>query len=313
MSADQKPVWLITGASRGLGKAIALKALAAGHQVGAAVRNLDDGKDLVDAYPETCRLFVAELAQNGAASGLAADVLKHFGTVDYLINNAGYGVWGMAEELEMENYYHQMQVNFFALVELTKSLIPVMRARGSGMIINVSSLAGLRGMQGLSAYNASKFAVEGFTEAIAQELTPFGVRVSVIEPGPYRTDWAGNSLVKTSGVQEPSKDSPYYELNQAIKIDNLILDLRETFPFLENQIQTLSAIVLQMKGKNEEASLIFNEQLSLIKPWNKIMGDAYNRLGRAQIALKYYKQALNDSDLNESSYINLIKKLKTTK
>jgi len=105
----------------------------------------------------------------------------------------------------------------------------------------------------------------------------------------------------------------YYELNQAIKIDNLILDLRETFPFLENQIQTLSAIVLQMKGKNEEASLIFNEQLSLIKPWNKIMGDAYNRLGRAQIALKYYKQALNDSDLNESSYINLIKKLKTTK
>jgi hypothetical protein len=105
----------------------------------------------------------------------------------------------------------------------------------------------------------------------------------------------------------------YYELNQEIKIDNLILDLRETFPFLENQIQTLSAIVLQMKGKNEEASLIFNEQLSLIKPWNKIMGDAYNRLGRAQIALKYYKQALNDSDLNESSYINLIKKLKTTK
>ncbi|NBV13699.1 MAG: SDR family NAD(P)-dependent oxidoreductase [Sphingobacteriia bacterium] len=215
MSADQKPVWLITGASRGLGKAIALKALAAGHQVGAAVRNLDDGKDLVDAYPETCRLFVAELSLNGAASGLAADVLKHFGTVDYLINNAGYGVWGMAEELEMENYYHQMQVNFFALVELTKSLIPVMRTRGSGMIINVSSLAGLRGMQGLSAYNASKFAVEGFTEAIAQELTPFGVRVSVIEPGPYRTDWAGNSLVKTSGVQKPSADSPYYELNQA--------------------------------------------------------------------------------------------------
>jgi len=105
----------------------------------------------------------------------------------------------------------------------------------------------------------------------------------------------------------------YYELNQAIKIDNLILELRETFPFLEKEIQTLSAVILKMKGKNEEAILIFNGQLSLIKPWNKIMGDAYNQLGRTQIALKYYKQALNDSDLNERSYINLTEKLKTTK
>ena len=105
----------------------------------------------------------------------------------------------------------------------------------------------------------------------------------------------------------------YYELDQAIKIDNLILELREAYPFLENEIRILSAVILQMKGENEEASLIFNGQLSMIKPWNKIMGDAYNQLGRTQIALKYYKQALNDSDLNERSYINITEKLKTTK
>lgn len=105
----------------------------------------------------------------------------------------------------------------------------------------------------------------------------------------------------------------YYELDQAIKIDNLILELRETYPFLENEIRILSAVILQMNGKNEEASLIFNGQLSMIKPWNKIMGDAYNELGRTQIALKYYKQALNDSDLNERSYTNITEKLKTTK
>jgi len=105
----------------------------------------------------------------------------------------------------------------------------------------------------------------------------------------------------------------YYELDQEIKIDNLILELREAYPFLENEIRILSAVVLQMKGKNEEASLVFNGQLSLIKPWNKIMGDAYNQLGRTQIALKYYKQALNDSDLNERSYITLTEKLKTNK
>jgi NAD(P)-dependent dehydrogenase (short-subunit alcohol dehydrogenase family) len=114
----------------------------------------------------------------------------------------------------MAQIRHQMEVNFFGLVEMTRLVVPEMRLQKSGLIANITSLAGLRGMQGLSAYNASKFAVEGFTEALAQEMAHFGVRVCAVEPGPYRTDWAGSSLVKTEELVNLQADSPYFELNQ---------------------------------------------------------------------------------------------------
>jgi NAD(P)-dependent dehydrogenase (short-subunit alcohol dehydrogenase family) len=213
METSTSQVWLISGASRGIGKAIAMRALQAGDSVAVGVRNLADAEDLVSTYGNKCLPVQLDVTQSRDCASAYQLTQQAFGRVDNLINNAGYGLWGMMEELTMEQIRHQMEVNFFGLVELTRQIIPEMRERRAGMIINISSLAGLRGMQGLSAYNASKFAVEGFTEAISQEMAYFNVRVSVLEPGPYRTDWAGNSLVKTPGVVNPSEASPYQELN----------------------------------------------------------------------------------------------------
>jgi NAD(P)-dependent dehydrogenase (short-subunit alcohol dehydrogenase family) len=210
----KEQVWIISGASRGIGKAIAREALCSGHKVAAGVRQLDDVMDLVSEFGEACLPVRMDMTQVDTLESSVNQAVKQWGRVDVLINNAGYGLWGMMEELSMEQIRHQMEVNFFGLVALTRFVVPLMRQQQSGFIANVSSLAGLRGMQGLSAYNASKFAVEGFTEALAQEMAYFKVRVCVVEPGPYRTDWAGNSLVKTPELKALDVNSPYHELNQ---------------------------------------------------------------------------------------------------
>lgn len=213
MESSTSQVWLISGASRGIGRAIATKALNSGDSVALGVRNLADAEDLALTFGNRCLPVQLDVTSAQDCENAYQLTVKTFGKIDNLINNAGYGLWGMMEELTMDQIRHQMEVNFFGLVQLTRQVIPEMRMRKSGMIMNISSLAGLRGMQGLSAYNASKFAVEGFTEALHQEMAHFNVRVSVLEPGPYRTDWAGSSLVKTRGVINPTQDSPYQELN----------------------------------------------------------------------------------------------------
>ncbi len=206
--------WIVTGASRGLGKAIALAAMEAGHSVAAGVRKLTDADDLKQQFGNLCLPLLMDMTRPETLTEAYHSVLTHWGSVDVLINNAGYGLWGMMEELDMEQIRHQMEVNFFGLVEMTRLVVPGMRIQKSGFIANITSLAGLRGMQGLSAYNASKFAVEGFTEALAQEMAHFDVRVCAVEPGPYRTDWAGNSLVKTEALVNLHTKSPYFDLNQ---------------------------------------------------------------------------------------------------
>jgi NAD(P)-dependent dehydrogenase (short-subunit alcohol dehydrogenase family) len=213
MEQREPQVWLISGASRGIGKAIAHCALERGDLVAAGVRKMQDVDDLVAQFGDQCLPVQLDVTLSEDCKRAYEAVISKFGKLDNLINNAGYGLWGMMEELSMEQIRHQMEVNFFGLVSLTREVVPGFRNQKSGMIINISSLAGLRGMQGLSAYNASKFAVEGFTEALSQEMSFFGVRVGVLEPGPYRTDWAGNSLVKTAGVIAPDISSPYQELN----------------------------------------------------------------------------------------------------
>jgi NAD(P)-dependent dehydrogenase (short-subunit alcohol dehydrogenase family) len=206
--------WIVTGASRGLGKAIAEAAMEAGHSVAVGVRKLSDAEALHQKFGNLCLPVVMDMTKSETLQESYNLILQQWGRVDVLINNAGYGLWGMMEELEMEQIRHQMEVNFFGLVEMTRLVVPSMRIQKSGFIANITSLAGLRGMQGLSAYNASKFAVEGFTEALAQEMAHFGVRVAAVEPGPYRTDWAGNSLVKTEELVNLQAESPYFELNQ---------------------------------------------------------------------------------------------------
>ena len=211
-------VWVITGVSRGIGKAIAELALKAGAKVFGTVRRAEDADHLKTSFPEKFNTIVMDLNDPDQVEQAANSILKTSqGKIDVLVNNAGYGLQGVIEEVSMDQVRRQMETNFFGLVHFTKLILPQMRANNAGYIVNVSSIAGLRGSRSLGIYNASKFAVVGFSEALAEELEPFGINVSIVEPGPYRTDWAGSSLDRSGSMTTSNPDSPYYDLNERIR------------------------------------------------------------------------------------------------
>lgn len=213
--ATDSPVWLVTGTSTGIGRVLTETLAQNGHRVVATARKPQQIADFAQNYPEfvcTVQQDVNSEADNKAAVQAALD---RFGRIDVLVNNAGYGLMGTVEETEMPKVRHQMETNFFGLVHLTQQVLPHMRAQGSGFIFNVASIAGLRGFAGMGIYNASKFAVVGLSEALAQEVKQFGIQVGIVEPGPYRTDWAGRSLV-SSEVIETKKATPYENVNEGI-------------------------------------------------------------------------------------------------
>jgi NAD(P)-dependent dehydrogenase (short-subunit alcohol dehydrogenase family) len=193
-ASEATPVWFITGCSTGLGRAIALRALAHGHKAVATARNPDQVGDIVAAHPEDClalRLDVTDPAQVDAAVQQAQSA---FGRIDVLVNNAGYGYLAAVEEGEEQEVRAMFEANFFGLIAVTRRVLPEMRARGRGHIVNISSVGGLVGNPSSGYYNATKFAVEGLSEALAKEVEPLGIRVTAVEPGPFRTDWSGRSL-----------------------------------------------------------------------------------------------------------------------
>jgi NAD(P)-dependent dehydrogenase (short-subunit alcohol dehydrogenase family) len=186
------PVWLITGCSTGFGRELVRAALAKGHRVAATARNaatLDEFASNPQAL--TAPLDVTDPDQIGRA---VTETIARFGQIDVLVNNAGYGYLGAIEEGEDDEVRAMFEVNVFGLAAMTKAVLPGMRARGSGHIVNISSMAGIAGFPGIGYYNATKFAVEGLSEALAKECAPLGIKVTVVAPGPFRTEWAGRSL-----------------------------------------------------------------------------------------------------------------------
>jgi len=210
-------VWFITGCSTGIGRVLALEALNQGHSVVATARNLAKINDIAKIAPDRTLIRKLDVNKESDIKATVAAALKRFSKIDVLVNNAGYGLIGAIEELTISQIRDQMETNFFGMVELIKETLPTMRQQQNGYIFNVSSMAGLRGFKGVGAYNASKFAVVGLTEALAMELAPFNIKVAVVEPGPYKTDWAGRSLIKSEPMQTKNPASPYAELNQAIE------------------------------------------------------------------------------------------------
>ncbi|MCB9232193.1 MAG: SDR family NAD(P)-dependent oxidoreductase [Bacteroidia bacterium] len=215
--ANSSKVWLITGSNRGIGRAIAEEALENGDQVALGARDASSLADLIAKFPKQTLALNLDMDNPDQIEKAVPAVMERFGRLDILINNAGFGLQGMIEEVSMEQVRKQMETNFFGLVHLTRATLPVMRKQKRGYIVNVSSIAGLRGTASLGMYNASKFAVNGFSEALRQEVAPFGIRVSIVEPGPYRTDWSGNSLQRSVAMKESSSDSAYQETNSRFK------------------------------------------------------------------------------------------------
>jgi NAD(P)-dependent dehydrogenase (short-subunit alcohol dehydrogenase family) len=186
-------VWFITGVSRGFGREWALAALERGDSVAGTARDLSTLDDLVSKYPDTflaIQLDVTDRAGDFAAIQQTAD---RFGRLDIVVNNAGYGQFGMIEELTEDEFRAQFETNVFGALWVTQAALPILRAQGSGHIIQVSSIGGISAFLNLGAYHASKWALEGFSQSLSQEVSPFGIHVTLIEPGGFGTDWAGPS------------------------------------------------------------------------------------------------------------------------
>jgi NAD(P)-dependent dehydrogenase (short-subunit alcohol dehydrogenase family) len=199
MTVDQR-VWLITGASSGFGRAIAEAALAAGDIVAAAARKPEALADLLESAPGRATALALDVTDAERIDAAAAEVLDSHGRVDVLVNNAGRGLIGAVEETTDDELRDLMDLHFFGPAALTRALLPQMRERGTGAIVQMSSMGGRFTFPGAGAYSATKFALEGWSEALAKEVGRFGIRVLVVEPGAFRTSFNGPGALQMSSA-----------------------------------------------------------------------------------------------------------------
>lgn len=191
MAANQPRVWLITGATSGFGRAIAEAALAAGDTVVAAARKPNAVADLVESAPDRVTALQLDVTDQNRIAAAVREVLDRHGRVDVLVNNAGRGAIGAAEETTDAELRDLMNLHFFGPAALTRAVLPQMRERGSGAIVQMSSMGGRFSFPGVGAYSATKFALEGWSEALAKEVDRFGIRILIVEPGAFRTSFNG--------------------------------------------------------------------------------------------------------------------------
>src|SRR5246127_1645368 len=187
-------IWFITGSSRGLGRALTEVILEAGHLVVATARKPEQLADLVKSYGDRLRTVRLDVTSPAEVQTAVAAAKEAFGRIDVVVNNAGYGFVGAFEEMTADEFKAQIDTNFWGVVNVTRAVLPVLREQGFGHIIQITSVGGRLGVPGLSAYHAAKFAVEGLSEALAQEIKPLGLKLTIVEPGGLRTDWGGASL-----------------------------------------------------------------------------------------------------------------------
>ncbi|MCP2342533.1 SDR family oxidoreductase [Actinomadura rupiterrae] len=201
--------WFITGASRGFGRIWAEAALARGDRVAATARNPENLKPLADEYGDAVLPLRLDVTDRNAVMEAVRNAAETFGRLDVIVNNAGYGLFGMVEETTEEQARAQIDTNLLGPLWVTQAALPYLRAQGSGHIMQVSSLGGLAAFPTLGLYNASKWGLEGMSEALAQEVGPLGIHVTIIEPGPYGTDWSGASAVHAEPLDayEPVREA----------------------------------------------------------------------------------------------------------
>jgi NAD(P)-dependent dehydrogenase (short-subunit alcohol dehydrogenase family) len=185
--------WFITGASRGFGREWTIAALERGDSVAATARDTSTLDDLVEKYGDRLLPLQLDVTDRDADFAAVAQAHEHFGRLDVVVNNAGYGHFGFVEELSESDARDQLETNYFGALWVTQAALPVLRAQGSGHILQVSSIGGISAFPLVGAYHASKWALEGMSQALAQEVAGFGIHVTLIEPGGFATDWAGSS------------------------------------------------------------------------------------------------------------------------
>lgn len=206
-------VWFITGTSRGFGREWAIAALERGDRVAATARDTATLTDLVDKFGDALLPIALDVTDRDADFAAVKQAHDHFGRLDIVVNNAGYGQFGFIEELSEQEARDQIETNVFGALWITQAALPFLRAQRSGHIVQVSSIGGISAFPNVGIYHASKWALEGFSQALAQEVAPFGVHVTLIEPGGFSTDWAGPSAKHATPI--PDYDEIKEEAQQA--------------------------------------------------------------------------------------------------
>lgn len=199
MNTNQPPaslVWLITGCSRGMGRALAGRVLGLGHRLIATAWQPEQVEDFAACYPETCRALVLNVTDAAQVKAVVAQAAEEFGRLDVLVNNAGCGLIRAFEEISSEQIARNFNTNFFGTLEVIRAALRIFRAQGSGHIVNISAAAAISNYAGFSIYGASKWALEGVSESLAAELKPLGIKVTIVQPGPFRTGFINRSLVR---------------------------------------------------------------------------------------------------------------------
>lgn len=229
-------VFLISGASRGLGRAIAEAALAAGHHVVAGVRSVSALDDLAAREPERLAVVPLDVTDDEQVRSAIDTAIQRWGRLDVLVNNAGYANMAAVEDVDVDDFRAQVETNFFGVVRLTQAVLPLMRRQRAGHIIQISSVGGRLARPGLAAYQSSKWAVTGYSGILAQEVAPLGIKVTVLEPGGMRTDWSGSSMRiapvcdeyrDTVGAAAQLSQSANLGASDPVKVAALLLDIVE--------------------------------------------------------------------------------------
>lgn len=207
-------IWFITGASSGFGAELVKAVIESGDKVAATFRKSEQANSFSERYNSNGLGVVLDVTQTDKILAALQKAINKFGRIDVLVNNAGYGTIGAIEEFSLEEIRQQMETNYFGTVEVTKTILPIMRQQGSGHIVQISSQSGFRATAGFGVYNASKFALEGFSEALAQEVAPFGIKVTIVEPGPFRTEFLATSLKMPQNQMEIYQKGPVGQMYQ---------------------------------------------------------------------------------------------------
>lgn len=196
-TVSHKPVWFVTGCSTGFGRELVKQLLAANYKVVITARSIEKIQDLAVGHEENSLVLALDVTQKDQVQAAVAAAEQAFGSIDVLVNNAGFGYFSSVEEGEDAKIRAQFETNVFGLIQITQAVLPGMRKRKKGHIVNLSSIGGLRSFPALGFYHATKYAVEGLSEALSIETAPLGIKVTLVEPGPFRTDWAGRSSLQT--------------------------------------------------------------------------------------------------------------------
>jgi NADP-dependent 3-hydroxy acid dehydrogenase YdfG len=200
MSETHKPVWFITGCSTGFGRELAKQLLENGYRVVVTARDHSKIQDLVEINENHALALSLDVTNQTQVNDAVAKAESHFGQIDVLVNNAGFGYFGAIEESDEQEVRRMFETNFWGLSNMTRRVLPKMRERRAGFIVNISSIGGFVAFPTVGFYNATKFAVNGFSEALQKEVAPLGIKVIIIQPSGFRTDWAGRSANEATGT-----------------------------------------------------------------------------------------------------------------